>query len=343
MRPPEDIRRLVKSAKTTVNPETKKAALAELIDEFKRAKVLTSAGKTPTLWRTIMESKVTRYSAAAVVVLAGALVLLSPFGTSKHGNIIWADVLEQVGEMPTLTYKERRVVWEIGQEEPSGEAEVIKYVSEEYGYAEHQFDDRGNLMLRAYFSKKTKQFIIVFPAEKKYLKISMPDEIFNRLSGVLTPHGLVNYCASFNHTKLGRTPYDKFEVEGFEINDPNIFPIPKPLSFVFPAKDLIGRIWIDVETSLPVGIEWEFNTERGLLTGFKKLHGKFKGYGLQWNAEMPDGIFDPNIPDDYTELKATDFVPAEAKAGLVGLGIIPVGFVFWRGRRRKREATHRDR
>jgi hypothetical protein len=60
----------------------------------------------------------------------------------------------------------------------------------------------------------------------------------------------------------------------------------------------------------------------------------------QWNAEIPEGIFDPNIPDDYTELKATDVIPAEAKAGLLGLGIIPMGFVCWRRQRRKRAAVH---
>jgi len=83
-----------------------------------------------------------------------------------------------------------------------------------------------------------------------------------------------------------------------------------------PARDLVGRLWIDVETSLPVGSQIEFNTGRGLLTGFKKLHCEFKAYDLQWDAEIPEGIFDPAIPEDYTELRITDFIPAEAKAGL---------------------------
>ena len=50
----------------------------------------------PTLWRIIMESKVTRYSAAAVVALAAAFVLMSPFGTSQNGNIVLADVINKV-------------------------------------------------------------------------------------------------------------------------------------------------------------------------------------------------------------------------------------------------------
>jgi len=340
MRPPQDVKQLIRNARIALNPEIKKSALEQLVKELKKTETMGLAGKMPTLWRSIMESKVTRYSAAAVVALALALVLMSPLGTSKHGSIVWADVAEKVQQMRTLTYKERRVVWEIGQEEPAGEVDVVKYASEEYGYAEHQFDDKGTLMFRAYFLKDPREFIIVFPAEKRYLKLAIPEETLDRLTRMLTPHGLVDYCTSFEHTELGRSKFDSFDVEGFETADPNIFPIPKPLSFIFPARDLVGRIWIDIETSLPVGIESEFNTERGLLTGFKKLHGEFRGYDLRWNVEIPADMFDPNIPDDYTELKATDFIPTEAKAGLLGLGIIPVGIVFWRRRRRKRAVGH---
>jgi len=292
-----------------------------------------------TIWRIIMESKVTKYSAVAVVTLAAALVLMSPFGTSKNGSIVWADVIDKVHQMNTVIHKEKRVVWEIGKEEPSGVADVVKYLSEEHGYAEHSFDENGALMFRAYFLKETQHFIIVFPAEKKYLKLSLPEEIFNRLTMILTPRGLVDYCTSFKFTELGRAEFDNFEVEGFETTDPNVFPMPEPLRLVFPARDLIARLWIDVETSLPVGIESEFNTDRGLLTGFKRLHGEFKAYDLQWNAELPEGIFDPNIPDDYTELKVTDFIPTEAKAGLVGLVAIPAGFVFWKKRRKRARAN----
>jgi hypothetical protein len=283
-----------------------------------------------------MESKVTKFSAAAVVTLAAALILLSPFGTSKNGSIVLAEVVEKVHQMHTVIHKEKRTVWEIGQQEPCGVADVVKYLSEEYGYAEHAFDEQGTLFLRAYFLKEIQQFILVLPVEKKYFKLSMPEEIFNRITGMLTPRGFVDYCTSFQYTELGRAKFNNFDTEGFEITDPNIFPIPEPLSLVFPARDMVARIWIDVETSLPVGFESEFNTDRGLLTGFKKLHGEFTAYDFLWNAELPEGIFDPNIPDDYTEIKVTDFIPAEAKAGLAGLVILPVGFISWRRFRNKK-------
>ena len=334
-----EIKKLVKKLNVRPSPEMYDRTLSETLDT-QQIYNKKSAASRPNLWRFIMESKVTKYSAVAVITLATALVLTGPFGTSKNGGILLADVVDKVHHMNTVIHKEKRIVWEIGKEEPSGVADVVKYLSEEYGYAEHSFNENGALMFRAYFLKESRQFIIVFPAEKKYMKLSLPEEIFNRLTMILTPRGLVDYCTSLKYTELGRTEFDNFDVEGFETTDPNVFPIPEPLRLVFPARDLVARLWIDAETSLPVGIESEFNTDPGLLTGFKKLHGKFRAYDIQWNAELPEGVFDPNIPADYTELKVTDFIPTEAKAGLVGLGMVPVGLIVWKRRRKKRAAAN---
>ena len=338
---PAEIEKLVKKLHVKPSAEMYGKTLTDTLEAQKTSRKK-SAARRPIMWSLIMDCKITRFSAAAVITLAAALVLLSPFGTPNNGSIVWAEVVENVHQMRTVIHKEKRVGWEIGQEELSREADVIRYASEEHGLVEHQYDDKGTLMFRAYFLRETKQFVIVFPAEKKYLRLSMPEDLFNRLTGMLTPRGLVDYYISNQYTELGRASFDNFDAEGFEITDPNLlFPIPEPLRSMCPARDLVGRLWIDVETSLPVGTEIECNTGRGLLTGFKKLHLEFRAYDFQWNAEVPEGIFEPNIPDDYTELKVTDFIPAEAKAGLVGLVAIPAGFVFWKKRRRKRAKANR--
>ena len=301
----------------------------------------------PTIWRIIMESKVTRYSAAAVVALAIGLVLLGPFGTSKNGSIVWAEVVEKVSEMRTVVHKSEYVFSEIGQEEPGLEADTVrfdtvKYLSEECGIAE-DVSEEGTLIAQVYFLAETHQGMIVSHTEKRYGKVSLPEHLSNRITEIITPRGLVEYFISGHYTKLGRAKFDNFDVEGFETTDPNVLlPFPKSLHPLFPITDIVARIWVDVETSLPVGIAAEFNTGRGLLTGFTKLHGEWRAYDFQWNAEIPEGIFEPNIPDDYTEFKVTDLIPPEAKAGLAGLVAIPAGFVFWKRRRKKRTTTDSD-
>jgi len=337
---PAEIEELVKKLHIKPSAEMYGRTLTDTLEAQKSSRKKPAARQL-NMWIFIMKSKITRYSAAAVIALAAALVLLSPFGTSENGNVVWAEVVENVRQMRTVVHKEKYVFWDMGKEEDFLEAnamklDAMKYASEESGIAEDVFDEKGMLLAQVYLLKETQQGIIVSPTEKKYGKLSMPGDIFNRITRILTPRGMVEYFRSGHYTELGRAKFDNFDVEGFEITDPNrLFPFPGSLRLAFPVKDLVARIWIDVETSLPAGIEAEFNTGRGLLTGFKKLHGEWRAYDFQWNAELPEGIFEPNIPDDYTEFKVTDLIPPEAKAGLVGLVAIPAGFVFWKRRKRK--------
>jgi hypothetical protein len=299
----------------------------------------------PTIWRIIMESRVTKYSAVAVITLAAAVVLLSPLGTSKNGSIVLAEVIDKVRKMPTIVHREEYLFWQIDEDETFLEPDpdkldVIKYVSQEQGIVFDVFNEAGPLA-QVYFLKETEQFIIVGPTVRKYMKIPMVGDILDRIEGAVSPGGLVEYFTSGHYTQLGRTTFDNFDVEGLETTDPNVlYPLPEPLRSFFPVNHIAGRIWIDVRTSLPVGVEAEFNTDRGLFTGFNKLHGEWRAYDFQWNAEIPEGTFDPNIPDDYTEFKVTDFIPLEAKAGLMGIGIIPAGLIIWKRSRRKRDATY---
>ncbi len=341
-----EIEKSVKKLNVLPSPEMYGRTLTDTLEAQKTSREKLAAN-WPNLWRIIMESKITRYSAAAIVTLAAALVLLGPFGTSKNSSIVWADVVEKVSQMRTVIIEEEYLFWEMDDngtflEVDPDKLDVIKYASE-LGVVQDVFNEEG-LLVRVYFLKETEQFIIVEPALKKYLKVPMAGDIFDRIATTVTPHGLVEYFTSGHYTELGRAKFDDFDVEGFETTDPNVlFPLPEPLRSLFPVNYIIGRIWIDVETSLPVGIEAEFNTDRGLFTGFNKLHGEWRAHDFQWNTDIPEGTFEPNIPDDYTEFKITDFIPAEAKAGLVGVIAIPAGFAFWKRRRRKRAKANRHK
>ena len=74
MRPAENIKRLVKNARIKINPEVKKSALKELINELEKSKITSLAGTQPNIRRIIMKSKITKFAAAAVIIIA---VLLS--------------------------------------------------------------------------------------------------------------------------------------------------------------------------------------------------------------------------------------------------------------------------
>jgi len=292
----------------------------------------------PTIWRFIMESKITRYSAAAVVALAMALILLGPFGTSDSGGVVWAKVVQNMDNAQMIVHKEQRFFYELGEEEPFLKTDVIKHCCQKLGVVEEQYTTEGHLMHRAYVLGEPREMVAVLPETKKYFKMPMTDTMAQMIDR-LTPRGLVEHFMAIEHKKLGKSLIDGREVEGFEAIDTEIWPIPDKFNFLFPVKQITWRFWIDVANSLPVRAEYEIITDRGLFTGMKKLKVVCKAYDFEYHQEARKELFEPNIPNDYTELKVTDFIPAEVKAGLVGMGIIPAVLVC--RRLRKTKATHR--
>lgn len=286
-----------------------------------------------------MESKMTRHSGAAVVALAVVVVLVQPDVRFGDYGVALADVAERASAVGNSVLRGQRTVWYQGQEEPCLKADGIAYVSSEHGYMEEQHDADGNLTHRAYILKESRRFVLVIPNEKRYMAVPVSEEIFDRLAAVLTPGGLLTHITSGPHTELGRASFDGLDVEGFQTNDHELFAVPRTLRFLLPVDDLTARVWIDVDSSLPAGFEIDFTTERLLLTGLRKLRAEFTTHDIEWNAKIPEGIFEPNIPDDYTEFTIVDFIPTEAKAGLAGLAALPIiGIVVHRRRRRSRAA-----
>jgi hypothetical protein len=336
---PAEIEELVKKLYVRPSVEMAGRTLTDTLEAQEIQKK--SAASRPNLWRLIMENKVTRYSAAAIITLAIAFVLFGPFGISDNGGVVLAQVVQKMDEAKMIVHKEQRFYYELGEEEPFLKTDVIKHCCQKLGIVDEQYTTEGDLMHRAYVLGKPRQMVAVLPETKKYFQMPLRDSMAQVIDR-LTPRGLMEYFMAIEHKKLGRSRIDGCEVEGFEAIDTEIWPMPDKFNFLFPVKQITWRFWIDVENSLPVRGEYEFITDRGLFTGMKKLRVVCKAYAFEYHQEAQEELFDPNIPDDYTEFKLTDLIPTKAKAGLVGLGIIPMGFVFWRRRSRKRAAVSRN-
>jgi len=293
----------------------------------------------PTIWRAIMESRATKYSVAATIILTTSLVLWDPFDFSgnRHG-VVLGEVAQKLSETRTVVHKERRLAYHLGEDKPFFEGEARKYVSTNAGFVEEQYDPNGSLVHRIYLLKEQQQIIIVLPPAKKYIKLPAPAAIYEELSKMATPAGMVNYLTSRPYTKLGRSRFDDFDAEGFEVSDIDLSWLREPMRFCFPVRDLTARLWVDVETTLPVGVEMEMNADRGLLNGFRKVHAEFTAYDFQWNAAIPEGTFDPNIPADYTQIDLGSIAPE--KAAWIGATGIPVGLLAYRSCRRHRRRLH---
>jgi hypothetical protein len=306
------------------------AALAQTTDNRPQA-----LPPGPTLWRTIMESKATKYSVAATLLVAASLILTNPFSLSggRHG-VVLAETVERMNEVRTLMHKEKRVYYEMGRDEPLLKADVVKYLSFERGIVEEQYNEDGSLKYRVYILRDPQQIILVFAEEKKYLKLPLADA-WARLMENLTPKAIVEHFKAGNCRDLGPARIDGHDVEGFETSSPETFPIPEPYRFLFPIKDIKWRFWIDKDLPLPVAADLEVTTGRGLFTAFKELRITCHDYDMQYDPNLSPTIFDPNIPADYQCLNLQSV--AQENAAWLGVGALPaMGFVAYRRRHPRR-------
>jgi hypothetical protein len=286
-----------------------------------------------------MESKATRYSLAATIILTAALVLWDPldFSGSRHG-VVLGDVAQKLSETRTVMHKERRLVWRPGEDKPFFTGEVRKYVSTDFGFVEEQYDSNDALVHRLYLLKEQQQIILVFPATKKYLQFAAPERIYEDLCKMATPAGMVNYFTALPYEKLGRSRFDDCDAEGFQVNHVDFSWLGEGVRFLFPLRDVTARLWVDVETALPARIEMVIDAGRGLLNGFQPVHVEFTAYDFQWDPEIPAGTFDPNIPADYTRIDPASAV--SPNAAWLGFGGVPFGLLVYGGRRRRRMSSH---
>ena len=211
---------------------------------------------------------------------------------------------------------------------------VVKYLSFERGVVEEQYNEAGSLMYRVYILKDPPQIIFVLVEQKKYLKLPLADS-WARLMEHLTPKAIVEHFKAGDCRDLGPATVDGHDVEGFETNNSEMWPIPEQYRFLFPIKDIKWQFWIDIDKDLPlpVAADLEVTTGRGLFTLFKELRITCHDYDMVYDPNIPPAVFDPNIPADYVPLNLESV--AKENAAWLGVGGLPLAGIIVRRRRRR--------
>ncbi|MHC4111533.1 MAG: hypothetical protein ACYSUY_10675 [Planctomycetota bacterium] len=290
-------------------------------NEISRATGKTENGKPdqPVLgiFSAITKMKFMKLAAAAIFI--AALIGLHEFRNSIKGtSVAWADVAERLEKVSSYKSKATRVLTEVGQEEPFFEGEILRYFHPDYGSVEESYDD-GKLVMQAYCSMSEKAVLIVFTGNKVYCRFDFNEELMSlvEFANPANTDGITKLFGSERCTKLGKREIDGVRTEGFEVKDVKLFSqVPR---FLLHVEDINIRLWVNEETLLPIRIEGEgFFT--GLMTLFKNCRYQEVMYDIEYDVEIDESIFDPNIPDDYILI---DPASITGKAELTMLGILP--------------------
>lgn len=295
-----------------------------------------------------MESKVTRYSAAAVIILALTLVLFGPFWTPGNGSVVLADVQQNVNGIETMIIRGTKTFTRLDETnsvfEFNGlkcEFDLVKYFSKQHGLVEEGYIE-DKLFYRFTFNRPKRQTLLILPLYKKYGTFTSTDKQMQLLENG-TPKGIINLLMMGDYRKLGRDNINGAEVEVFEFQDTESFKgiVPKA---IFDVQSVKGRVWIGIKEQLPVRVEGDLGIGKSFMTVFNDLNLHEVNTFHNYNVELQEDIFDTNPPEGYTEFTLSDilpFIPIEAKAGFVGLGFVPAGFVFWKRRRNGKKTARK--
>lgn len=284
MKSRQDIEQFVKNAEIHSDPDVNRAVLKDLLKQIDAVEKQKPAVTLPSIRRTIMRSPITKLAAAAAVIAVVVLGLFEFLGTKNKSSVVWAEVMAKTEQISALVYD-----MTLESDQPDGESLVLlfrNYVARDYGTRADTYID-GKLSEIRYILPTQKVGYRVYVDRKKYWRFELsdreaargrdPEELRTCLENILSGGG---------YTELGRAEINGVAVEGIEGNRTETT-----------GENCVMRVWVDVKTNLPVQIVMEvLGTEGGRMKRQKYVMENF-----DWNASLDESIFEPNIPDDYTQ------------------------------------------
>jgi len=259
-------------------------------EEEREENLITKTGLSTALstGRSIIESRIVKLAAVAVVIIA-ALVGVHRFSIPSNGaGVAWAEVIENVEQVQAFIYR-RRLVETSADTEKVRELETMVYISSEYGIRMDNYRN-GQVAYSQFTIPALRLIMKVFHLTKQYSHKSLSGEAASTTTQDAGKE-LVKRYISADYKEVGREIIDGVEAEGIEVADPNVV-----YGTTHPIESLTARLWVDVDTDLPVLLEMEIVFENGVTQNI--VLDEF-----DWNARLTAGVFEPDIPDDYTLMK----------------------------------------
>jgi len=240
-----------------------------------------------------MESKWSKLAVAAAVVLAVAFGL-NMIGGRHMGGVAWSQLLENVQQVRTCIHRTRMTISR--DNEPDSTVEFLVYRSSDFGIRRDAYVD-GELETQLYVARDAEKCVEIVPSQKRYVKTTFTEEQRAEIRQKNDPRELVALLMSFDHTELGPEVIEGRECEGIEVNDPRFG------RMLF--EEGKGRLWADVQTDLPVLMEFEGTSAGGSIQTHLVIDE------FNWDPPLTAADFEPNIPDDYTVMAEVDLSAKE--------------------------------
>jgi hypothetical protein len=304
MRSLNNIRKSVMKAEIHTNNQANQKVLNDLLEELANVQKHTPAGSQPERWRTIMKSPVAKLAIAAAIIIVCVTCLW--FWKSTGSGIALADVLTKIEQVAAYMYQTRST---ITRQQTTRESTSTVLVSHDNGIriTTQTADPNGDQHPHSetYVLPRQNCVLFITHASKTYVRLKFDDtklpfyrEEYN------DPHMIVREILSCRHASLGQSVIDGITVEGFQTTDVAYKGGFMGLAdFKGDPEKIDVKIWVDVNTFLPVRSEEEIVTMQG-------THVHEVSYDFRWNVVSQADDFKPVIPEDYMSPAQEIAIPA---------------------------------
>jgi len=241
--------------------------------------------RLPVIGRTIMANPIVKLAVAAAVIVAG-LLGLNIINVPHTGSVAWAAIPDRIKAIDTFMF---RLTIDVHGKDgatvagaPTGQWTF--YLSEQYGF---RMDiNGGGTVVSWYVAPGSDTLVTVVPSQKKWAKTTLPSEQIGKMpEEYKDPADYIKRFMAHGYKELGKSVIDGVEVEGIEVTDP-----PTDGGRL---ENGVGTLWVDARTELPIRIEIDGTADGQAVQWFMEF---------KWAEAVDPGVFEPNIPSDYTPL-----------------------------------------
>jgi len=229
--------------------------------------------------RFIMNNKIKAFATAAVIIVC-VLWGINLINKPTTSGVAWGSLVERLEKINCYTFKKRETTTHIHGLVVKEDSNV--YYSSKYGFLMDLNWREIGLNIKIYNSFSDRTSTLVYPRIKKYTRIILSEEEVNVVRDFLNdPIHILKKIMSFKYEELGSTIIDGKKVEGIEINDPRFG------KGMF--ESCVARLWVDVETNLPVLFEIRATAGGGTIQ-IEQVIDRVK-----WDPELDENIFKPDL------------------------------------------------
>ncbi len=278
-----NIKKLILSQKIKTEQETQDKILSGAFNELDNIARLNQPSKSLKIYQVILHNRVAQL-AAVITIIASIFTVANYLGTPvKVCSVAIAQVSENMDNVHTFTYRYYKRILN-GTEDRSDKSETVYYISPDHGVRLGTYVN-GKTEKQTFLLPADKVKITIMPEEKQYKRDELTEETYGQVQREKDPRELIRQFLSSEYTDLGCAVIGGIESHGIEVSNPGFMQDS--------MKNVIGRLWINVKTHLPVRMELE-----GIdIASSKRI--KIVTDEFRWKVELQEDEFSPFIPEDY--------------------------------------------